>query len=54
MYDTLAELFVYAFAIAYAVVFLIIAQRWIHANLGARRKMRRTLPKRPPSDSIQL
>ncbi len=54
MYDTLAELFVYAFALLYAVLFLIVAQRWIRTNLTRQPEKRRNSARRPPSIPIQL
>jgi ABC-type branched-subunit amino acid transport system permease subunit len=54
MYDTLAELFVYAFALLYAILFLIVAQRWIRTNLGRNPAKRRSSSRRPPSVPIQL
>ncbi len=54
MYDFLAELFVYLFALLYAALFVIIAQRWLRTNFSGTQKKRRSAPKRPPSDPIRL
>lgn len=49
MYDLLAEIFVYGLALAYFVLFVILAQYWIRNMVRASRKPHtRSAPPPPP------
>jgi hypothetical protein len=37
MYDFLAELFIYAFAAVYVILFCVLAESWIRGAFGRRR-----------------
>jgi hypothetical protein len=40
MYDVIAEIFVYVFALIYAVLFVILAQKWLRSVTARKRKKR--------------
>jgi hypothetical protein len=45
MYDVIAEVFVYAFALAYAALFVVLAEKWLRA---ATKKNRHRTSITPP------
>lgn len=53
MYDFLAELFVYALAIAYLVLFVFLIQYWIRNLMRSRRKQTGTKPAVPAQSPRQ-